>query len=278
MSIASEIQRIKTNIANAYTQANEKGATLPQQQNSDNLADTISSIQVSDGSSQQEDIVDPYDAKNVIQENWGYDIEYFFSLNENTNKSIIYPDSDVGFSGGETVQDRDKHQVIINPSNILDIGIFGTSKILYDYWHPPMGIYIVSATRLNLTYPLFVFEYLRNDAEYKAIYTNSLEEFVEVEANNRFYYYSERIEQTGLCLKRINDFIRIEDLEREYFENDNEEYQQEIESSFENSSFIRENEIQYSDLLTENFWKKVFNICISDLGFDYIEPQTYNSY
>ena len=44
MSISQEIQRIKTNIANAYTQANAKGATLPESQNSANLASTIESI------------------------------------------------------------------------------------------------------------------------------------------------------------------------------------------------------------------------------------------
>lgn len=44
MSIASEIQRIKTNIANAYTTANGKGATLPVNQNSENLSNTIASI------------------------------------------------------------------------------------------------------------------------------------------------------------------------------------------------------------------------------------------
>lgn len=44
MSISQEIQRINTNIANAYTQANAKGATLPQNQNSANLASTIQSI------------------------------------------------------------------------------------------------------------------------------------------------------------------------------------------------------------------------------------------
>ena len=49
MSIASEINRIKTNISNAYTEAENKGATLPQNQNSDNLADTISSIQTGGG-------------------------------------------------------------------------------------------------------------------------------------------------------------------------------------------------------------------------------------
>lgn len=44
MTIASEIQRIKTNIANAYTNAESKGATLPEVQNSDNLATCINSI------------------------------------------------------------------------------------------------------------------------------------------------------------------------------------------------------------------------------------------
>ena len=45
MSIASEIQRIKTNIANAYTSASNKGATLPATQNSANLSSTIDTIQ-----------------------------------------------------------------------------------------------------------------------------------------------------------------------------------------------------------------------------------------
>ena len=44
MSIASEITRINTNIANAYTACNNKGATIPQTQNSANLATAISSI------------------------------------------------------------------------------------------------------------------------------------------------------------------------------------------------------------------------------------------
>lgn len=44
MSIASEITRINNNIASAYTACNGKGATMPQTQNSANLADTIGSI------------------------------------------------------------------------------------------------------------------------------------------------------------------------------------------------------------------------------------------
>ena len=44
MTIASEITRINTNIANAYTACDNKGATMPVTQNSANLATTINSI------------------------------------------------------------------------------------------------------------------------------------------------------------------------------------------------------------------------------------------
>lgn len=44
MSIADEIQRIKNNVANAYSVCDEKGATIPQTQNIANLANTINSI------------------------------------------------------------------------------------------------------------------------------------------------------------------------------------------------------------------------------------------
>lgn len=44
MSIASEVQRIKTNIANAYDKCEEKGATMPDNKNSANLASTIETI------------------------------------------------------------------------------------------------------------------------------------------------------------------------------------------------------------------------------------------
>ena len=44
MSISSEITRISGNIADAYTAASGKGATMPATQNSDNLASTINTI------------------------------------------------------------------------------------------------------------------------------------------------------------------------------------------------------------------------------------------
>lgn len=71
MSISSEINRIKTNIANAYTQANEKGATLPEQQNSANLASTISSISGGGGLNIQHGII----PKAVDEDGYVKDIE-----------------------------------------------------------------------------------------------------------------------------------------------------------------------------------------------------------
>ena len=44
MSIADEINRIKTNIANAYKSAEAKEATIPEIKNSENLSKTIESI------------------------------------------------------------------------------------------------------------------------------------------------------------------------------------------------------------------------------------------
>ena len=44
MTITSEIQRIKNNIASCYSKCSDKGATLPTEENSDNLPNTIDSI------------------------------------------------------------------------------------------------------------------------------------------------------------------------------------------------------------------------------------------
>lgn len=44
MSIQSEINRIKGNVADAYSALSGKGATLPATQNTDNLASTIATL------------------------------------------------------------------------------------------------------------------------------------------------------------------------------------------------------------------------------------------
>lgn len=65
MSIASEITRISGNIADAYTALENKGATMPSTQNSDNLADTINTITTGGGGGQ-----------TVMRGNWIVPQEY----------------------------------------------------------------------------------------------------------------------------------------------------------------------------------------------------------
>lgn len=49
MTISSEITRIKTNIASAYTALEEKGAIMPELMNSNNLAETVGSVKTGGG-------------------------------------------------------------------------------------------------------------------------------------------------------------------------------------------------------------------------------------
>jgi len=55
MSIQSEINRINSNIANAYDELETKGATMPQTENSNNLATTIASIPSGGGTVEPEE-------------------------------------------------------------------------------------------------------------------------------------------------------------------------------------------------------------------------------
>ena len=50
MAVSDQIERIKTNIANAYTTAESIGATIPELQNSENLSTTIGTIPTGGGS------------------------------------------------------------------------------------------------------------------------------------------------------------------------------------------------------------------------------------
>lgn len=63
MSITSEIERIKTNIANAYTELENKGATITGERNSDNLSAVIVEVPTGGGGGSIEDYFDLSKAK-----------------------------------------------------------------------------------------------------------------------------------------------------------------------------------------------------------------------
>lgn len=88
MSIASEIQRINTNIANAYTSIENKGGTLPSTQNSANLVTAIDSITGGGGSVEPNIFVQTTEPetkkgiwlqKEATPEHYTYDDEVFIA-------------------------------------------------------------------------------------------------------------------------------------------------------------------------------------------------------
>lgn len=68
MSIASEIERISGNIADAYTALDAKGATLPESQNSANLADTIDSVPTGGGGGESAAYINDFNTMAAILE------------------------------------------------------------------------------------------------------------------------------------------------------------------------------------------------------------------
>lgn len=95
MSIETEITRIKTNIANAYEKAEEKGATLPEVQNSNSLAKTIESITVEEEWKPQPDW---WDIEKILEEDTEeYPAKMIYLLDDSENQYTI-PLNDYGTS------------------------------------------------------------------------------------------------------------------------------------------------------------------------------------
>lgn len=73
MSIQSQINRIKANVASAYTAAQSKGATMPSSQNSANLAETINSISANQAADYVvEQRINSTGDVGTTQSSWGY--------------------------------------------------------------------------------------------------------------------------------------------------------------------------------------------------------------
>lgn len=137
MTIVNEIQRIENNIANSYVALEEKGATLPTNQNSDNLASTIANLEIGGGSDELlKSIVEATATEIVLPENIEKIAKYFFYDSSN------YPFSDgltsfkangikeVGAYG--MAGHRDSMTTIELP-NVEVIGNYGLSTLAYAF-------------------------------------------------------------------------------------------------------------------------------------------------
>lgn len=98
MSIASEITRINGNIAAAYTALDGKGATLPETQNSANLADTIDTITTGGGGGSNyeyttlravmDKITDRYTYKQAYDDGWSFCDYYKNTASSDTSRFL----------------------------------------------------------------------------------------------------------------------------------------------------------------------------------------------
>ena len=110
MSVADQITRIKTNIADTYTAAQAKGATMPQTQNSDNLAACVQSITTGGGGGTQfglviSDVLGTVDGTGAVSRTTISNALDFSGITSFTNYALagkfmyssFYPTQDVEF-------------------------------------------------------------------------------------------------------------------------------------------------------------------------------------
>lgn len=131
MTIVNELQRIENNIKASYTALEEKGAKLPTNQNSDNLASTIANLEVG-GSGNDEvlkGIVEATVTDVVLPDNVEKIAKYFFY------KSINYPFSNglnsIKANGVKEVEKNALygHRETLTEINLPNLEIVGDSAL-----------------------------------------------------------------------------------------------------------------------------------------------------
>lgn len=131
MSIASEITRINTNIASAYTACSNKGATMPVTQNSANLASTIATISGGGGGGSLQ-------TKSV-------------TINSNGTTTVL---PDVGYDGMTTVTvttDIPTTQYVVAASTLFTLT---ASEWIGDAYSISLTGYTVDTSKLQIGIPI----------------------------------------------------------------------------------------------------------------------------
>lgn len=125
MSISDQITRIKTNIANAYTSLESKGATIPADKNSNNLATTVDSISASAFPNKAFDV----DSAGVATAIKGqFKSSDFSSLTKISDYAMYYKWTSLDAS--------EYTDNVINFGNVTEIGSNGLS---YAFYHAKIG-------------------------------------------------------------------------------------------------------------------------------------------
>lgn len=109
MSVQSEINRIKSNIEDAYDALAAKGATMPQTQNSDNLAQTAQSINL--------ESEHKYITKNLPASSWSKQADNIYMQTFTDPRIPASYKLDIGLSSEELLQIMDDGVMSIRADN-----------------------------------------------------------------------------------------------------------------------------------------------------------------
>lgn len=137
MSISSEINRIKTAIADAYESADEKGATLPTNQNVTNLASTIDSITGGGGITPSGTI--------TITENGTHDVTQYASALVNV----------AGGGGGDIVGFKIEQNESGSVTKVESVGITTPYNGMFSYYDEALTTIIVGEGCTKMTNRMF---------------------------------------------------------------------------------------------------------------------------
>ena len=131
MSVITEIDRIKTNIANAYDKAEEKNATIPETRNSENLAETIESI------GEWKPQPDWWDIKSIVENDTeDYPAKAIFLMTDTTLKQIFSQNNffnaeKIKFSDGQIITENGQYTIEENGLKQCSLGYKTYYAIVY---------------------------------------------------------------------------------------------------------------------------------------------------
>lgn len=129
MTIASELTKLNTNLTNSYTAVSDKGGTLPQAQNFDNLATAISSIPTGGGSvdhgGQYHILVVDYDG-TILKEDHLNTGEVFTMPNVPTHDRLV-------FAEWSSSQELVNNTIVVADNDVIAGPIYDTVSGLNEF-------------------------------------------------------------------------------------------------------------------------------------------------